>query len=354
MAPDPAHPTGAALCPKGRAAPEIVHSPRRLTRPLRRTAPKTADDPRWVEISWDEALAEIAGRFDVIRRESGPESVAFSVTSPSGTPISDGIDWVERFIRLFGSPNISYATEICNWHKDHAHAFTFGCGIPTADYANADLALLWGHNPARVWLAQSAAIAQARARGAQVAVVDPRSAGIGAQADLWVRVRPGSDGALALGVANRLIATGRFDDEFVRRWSNAPLLVREDTGRFLRGADLTQGLPETAYLGFDGKELMPYDTGNSAPGDLMLRGTVEVSTRDGNVRCTTAFQHYEQLCAQWPLDRVAATTWAPEHDIAALADAIADAERVAYHSWSGSGSTPTPPRPNGPSPACTR
>ena len=168
-----------------------MHSPRRLTRPLRRTAPKTADDPRWVEISWDEALAEIAGRFDVIRRESGPESVAFSVTSPSGTPISDGIDWVERFIRLFGSPNISYATEICNWHKDHAHAFTFGCGIPTADYANADLALLWGHNPARVWLAQSAAIAQARARGAQVAVVDPRSAGSGAQADLWLRVRPG-------------------------------------------------------------------------------------------------------------------------------------------------------------------
>ena len=113
VAPDPSHPTGAALCPKGRAAPEIVHSPRRLTHPLRRTTPKTADDPGWVQIGWDEALTEIAGRFDEIRRESGPEAVAFSVTSPSGTPISDGIDWVERFIRTFGSPNIAYATEIC-------------------------------------------------------------------------------------------------------------------------------------------------------------------------------------------------------------------------------------------------
>ncbi len=336
-APDPSHPTGAALCPKGRAAPEIVHSPRRLTHPLRRTTEKTADDPGWVQIGWDEALAEIAGRFDAIRRESGPEAVAFSVTSPSGTPISDGIDWVERFIRTFGSPNIAYATEICNWHKDHAHAFTFGRGIPTADYANSDLCLLWGHNPARVWLAQSTAIANARARGATVAVVDPRSAGSGAQADLWVRVRPASDGALALGVANRLIQTGRFDDEFIRRWSNGPLLVREDTGRFLRGADLPGALPPLAYVGYDGRGLVPHDTGEAAPDGLTLRGTVVVSTRDGDVRCTPAFQRYERLCAHWPLDRTAAVTWAQEADIAALADALAGAQRVAYHSWSGVG-----------------
>ena len=337
VAPDPSHPTGAALCPKGRAAPEIVHSPRRLTHPLRRTTPKTADDPGWVQIGWDEALTEIADRFDEIRRESGPEAVAFSVTSPSGTPISDGIDWVERFIRTFGSPNIAYATEICNWHKDHAHAFTFGRGIPTADYANSDLCLLWGHNPARVWLAQSTAIANARARGAAVAVVDPRSAGSGAQADLWVRVRPGSDGALALGVANRLIQTGRFDDDFIRRWSNGPLLVREDTGRFLRGADLTDALPPLTYVGFDGRGLVPHDTGDAAPEGLTLRGTVVVSTRDGEVRCTPAFERYEQLCAEWTLERTAAITWAPEADIAALADALAGAKRVAYHSWSGVG-----------------
>ncbi|GFG49678.1 molybdopterin dinucleotide-binding protein [Mycolicibacterium agri] len=337
VAPDPEHPTGAALCPKGRAAPEIVHSPRRLTRPLRRTNPKTAEDPGWVEIGWDEALDEIAARFDMIRRESGPEAVAFSVTSPSGTPISDGIDWVERFIRLFGSPNIAYATEICNWHKDHAHAFTFGRGIPTADYANTDLALLWGHNPARVWLAQSTAIAKARARGAKVAVVDPRSAGSGAQADLWVRVRPGSDAALALGVANRLIETGRYDQQFVRRWTNGPLLVREDTGRLLRGDDLADGGPPDSFVGFDGTDVVPYDTRLPAPDGLVLDTDVVVSTRTGNVRCTTAFQRYRRRCAEWPLERAAAVTWAPEADIAALADAIADARRVAYHSWSGVG-----------------
>ncbi len=128
----PSHPTGGAICPKGRAAPEIAHSSRRLQKPLRRTRPKTESDPGWREIEWDEALDEIAAQFDKIRRESGPEAVAFAVSSPSGTPMSDSFEWIDRFARVFGTPNHCNATEICNWQKDFAHAFTFGCGMPPA------------------------------------------------------------------------------------------------------------------------------------------------------------------------------------------------------------------------------
>src|SRR5260221_12775799 len=58
-----------------------------------------------------------------------PEAIAFGLTTPSGTPISDDLRWIERFINAFGSPNGGYGTEICNWHKDHAHGFTFGRSI---------------------------------------------------------------------------------------------------------------------------------------------------------------------------------------------------------------------------------
>lgn len=156
----PEHPTGRAICAKGRAAPEIVHSARRLMTPLRRTTPKDAADPGWTPIGWDEALDEIARRFADLKGRFGAESVAFGVTSPSGTSLADSIDWVERFVRVFGSPNTAYATEICNWHKDHAHAFTFGCGMPNPDFANAKCLILWGHNPANVWLAQAGAWAR--------------------------------------------------------------------------------------------------------------------------------------------------------------------------------------------------
>ena len=336
--PDSHHPTGGALCSKGRAAPELVHSPRRLTSPLKRTNPKSADDPGWVEIGWDEALDIVAERIAHVRDVHGPEGVAFAVTSPSGTPMSDSIDWVERLARTFGSPNIAYATEVCNWHKDHAHAFTYGRGIATPDYANADLILLWGHNPARSWLAQSAVIADAQARGARVAVVDPRKAGSAQTADLWLRVRPGTDAALALGVAHLLIDEGRYDAEFVRRWTNGPLLVRRDAGRFLRGRDVGAANAE-AYVVHDGDRLRAYDT-SEAPADsdrFVLHGAFGVDVEGTEVECEPAFALYARECAQWTPSWVEAVSWVPASDVRALADAIADAESVAYYSWTGVG-----------------
>ncbi|WP_373887620.1 molybdopterin-dependent oxidoreductase [Cupriavidus basilensis] len=180
--PDISHPTGKAICMKGKSAPELVHSADRVLYPMRRTTPKTDADPGWQRISWEQALAEVAQRLLQARHEGGAESVAFAVTTPSGTPLSDSIDWIERLIRLFGSPNTCYATEICNWHKDYAHAFTFGCGMPTADYRNAELIVLWGHNPTNTWLSQAEAIGAGRAAGAKLLVVDPRETALAGQA----------------------------------------------------------------------------------------------------------------------------------------------------------------------------
>ena len=100
---------GAALCAKGRAAPELVHSPRRLTQPLRRTRPKTDPDPGWREITWDEALTEIADRVDTIRREDGHTIASFDpyfqVPMPSRYYDPDAA-------ALVGRPmNMCYATE---------------------------------------------------------------------------------------------------------------------------------------------------------------------------------------------------------------------------------------------------
>jgi anaerobic selenocysteine-containing dehydrogenase len=81
LEPDPAHPTGAALCAKGRAAPELVHHPERLLHPLRRSAPKGSADPGWQRISWDEALEATAARLKAIAARDGPEGVAFSITT---------------------------------------------------------------------------------------------------------------------------------------------------------------------------------------------------------------------------------------------------------------------------------
>ncbi|RYH62968.1 MAG: 2Fe-2S iron-sulfur cluster binding domain-containing protein [Alcaligenaceae bacterium] len=288
---------------------------------------------------WDEAMREIADKLGKIRDGDGPESVAFAVTSPSGTPLSDSIDWVERFIRLFGSPNTCYSTEICNWHKDFAHAFTFGCALPTADYASTDLAVLWGHNPAKSWLTQAAALAETRSRGAAVAVVDPRRSTSAMQADHWLRVLPGTDAALALGIAGLLIDRDGHDGTFLRAWSNGPFLVRTDTGKFLEADELAPGL--VGYVVWDESAGIPVPCDTRRAADrahrFALFGRRLISTLAGDVECVPAFERYAEACRSWTLDRTCATTGVDEKALLSFVEAMAEARSVAYHSWTGVG-----------------
>src|SRR6185369_8957583 len=126
---DPGHPTGRAICIKAKAAPELVRHPERLTTPLLRTRPKGDADPGWRAIGWDEALDLVARKLIALAAEHGPQSVAFAVTTPSGTAIADSFGWIHRLAHAFGSPNLVFATENCNWHKDFSPALTWVAGI---------------------------------------------------------------------------------------------------------------------------------------------------------------------------------------------------------------------------------
>jgi anaerobic selenocysteine-containing dehydrogenase len=345
--PLPDHPTGQALCPKGRAAPELVYHPDRVTRPLRRTQPKGAADPGWTPIGWDEALAEIATRLSDIRAAHGAEQVAFSVTTPSGSHISDSISWIERFIRAYGSPNTIYGTEICNWHKDHAARFTYGHDIGTPDFAGTGCIVLWGNNPAATWLARQVEIQKGLKRGARLVVIDPRPTALAKRATQWLRVRPGTDQAVALGLANLLVSSGRFDQAFAATWTNASLLLRADTGRFLREIDFRDdGRTDILFSRAEqGGGLLPFDAtrGTWTPGDaapaLRWEGTVE--TPAGLVPCYTALEAFAKVAAEYPPERVAAVSGVEPSDLAKAADIIAGAESVAYYAWNGVGQSVT-------------
>ena len=341
--PDPGHPTGRKLCAKGLAAPEIVHNPKRLLHPLRRTRPKGDADPGWRRIGWDEALDLTAEGLRDIAARHGPEAVAFGVTTPSGTAMSDSISWVERLIRRFGSPNTVYSTEICNWHKDHATAFTFGSGIPAPDFVNAGCILLWGHNPSTAWLSHAVEVLDGRARGAKLIAVDPRRVGLANKADRWLRVRPGSDGALALGLANVTIREELFDRDFMARWSNGPFLVHPETGRFATEADLRpDGDPATMLAWcLQGAHLVPYDPARGvfrAPcSEPALFGAFELQTATGPLTCRPAFQHYAELAAAYDPARVESVTGVPAAQVVETARLIGRHRPLAYYAWSGVG-----------------
>jgi hypothetical protein len=126
--PDPSHPTGQALCAKGRAAPELVYHPERLTYPLRRTRPKGDPDPGWERISWDAALDLTAAAMRRVAERHGPQAVAFTLASPSTTAIGDSTGFIQRLANAFGTPNTGITMDLCGWGRAFATRYTYGVG----------------------------------------------------------------------------------------------------------------------------------------------------------------------------------------------------------------------------------
>jgi anaerobic selenocysteine-containing dehydrogenase len=134
-------------------------------------------------------------------------------------------------MNAFGTPNMVSSLELCGWGRGYATRYVFGVGsVATgsaggamADIAESGCLILWGYNPSFTRITHATATVAGLKRGMKLIVIDPRSAGLANKADVWLRVRPGTDGALALGLANIMIERGWYDEAFVRTWSNGPL-----------------------------------------------------------------------------------------------------------------------------------
>src|SRR5690606_4598519 len=159
------------------------------------------------------------------------------------------------------------------------------------------------------------------------------------QAEHWLRVRPGTDAALALGLAHLLLQQGRFDEGFVRAWTNAPLLVREADGLFLRESDIRSDGRADVFMAWDERlgQAVSYERSRDYSGEpglgLALRGEYVVS----GIECKPAFHHFHDACKAYTPERVASLTWVSEADIRAAAETIMAARKISYHAWTGVG-----------------
>ena len=342
---DPSHPTGKVLCVKGKEAPAITAHPDRLRHPMMRTNPKGSADPGWQPITWDEALDKVAERLRSLAGDHGPESVVFSSVSPSTSAIVDCVDWIQRLQQAFGSPNLVASMELCGWGRYLASLYTYGAPVPGAfmpDLERAECILFWGYNPAVSRLAHATATRAALNRGARLIVVDPRRAGLATKADPWLRVRPGTDAALALAIIHVMIEHGWYDGGFVRRWTNAPLLVRTDTGRFLRSRELDPTGDAEHYVAWDDVAGQPISVDPAAgggdvddPDRLALTGTVEVMSVDGPVTCRPAWDLLAEQCRELPAEVAEGLTGVPAADIEQAARVLWEHRPVAFYTWSG-------------------
>ncbi|MCG8592625.1 MAG: molybdopterin-dependent oxidoreductase [Proteobacteria bacterium] len=201
------------ICYKGTAAPKIHNHADRLRVPLKRVGERGGD--RWEEISYEQAMDEIAERLRAVVDQHGPEALAVS-TSGWNTQTTYGFD--RRFMNLLGAPNWISGVSLCAGNTAAVNRLTYGW-MPFPDIGNASCVVLLGHNPRKhSWTPIYNLIEGARRRGAKTIVVDPRVSDQAERATLHLQIRAGTDAALLLGWTKVIIDEGLYDKDFVRDW----------------------------------------------------------------------------------------------------------------------------------------
>jgi len=316
--PEVAKRTPARICAKGQAGIQVLYNPYRIKDPLKRVGPRGSGE--WQIISWDQAFTEMAAVLTPLREltaaikgdqpELGP--VANQVIFSGGRNEHGQKDFTDRFWgNSFGTQNKrGDHTSICEASHHVGYEMATGKGIAaktkaSPDLANCEFVLWFGSDPLSAnfpFAALARKLTAMLKRGGKLAVVDPRCNVAASKANWWLPIMPGTDAALALGIARHIIDSGWYSANFLRRphdgaanptgelnTTDATFLVKIVNGRpqeFLRADEA--GIPGGTgadFVVWESGAAVQYDTQDTAdlmPGQQTVNGHV----------CKTAFEIY--------------------------------------------------------------
>lgn len=226
------------ICIKGSSAVTWLNLPSRLKKALKKNAKGT-----FKEIELEQAMDEIAERLLDIQKRYGDNSIG--IWKGEGIDFAQQENLARRFAHAVGTPNYFSNDTQCYASRHIAFYLVYGCW-PYADYANANLIINWGTNAPVSHSYWMQSINEGREKGAKLMVVDTRYTEIAHQADIYVQVRPGTDGALAWGIIREMIERDEIDHDFVDKFTVGYDKVVEYSKSFTkeRIAEITGVKPE--------------------------------------------------------------------------------------------------------------
>jgi molybdopterin-containing oxidoreductase family molybdopterin binding subunit len=226
------------ICQKGLLSARQPYSPDRLTVPLKRAGER--GEGKWEEISWEQALDEIAEKMLAITNAHGPAAIAMW-NLPAGVPPSGGLGTLltNRFTGLWGATDMILSLGLDNG-PTYSSYYAFGPMAMTyimndpQNYIGADLILIWGCNPIENQMRSAQNLVRAREAGARIIDLGLIFDGSAGFADEFIGVAAGSDGYLALAMAAHIVAADLYDRDFLREHTIATYLVDVATGQLAR------------------------------------------------------------------------------------------------------------------------
>ena len=277
----PNHPLNRGkLCVKGQAQIMSVYDPYRIKAPLKRTNAKGIPG-EWREVSWDEALSLAGEKIKEVRAKDKRLLIWQKGRSKSAA----------FYDNAFG--NASGATKLghgayCSDAAYRAEEYTIGIhGGLHPDFRHCNYLISWGWNLTNAggnklcWITWPRHFLEARERGMKVVTLDPGRRATGPHTDQWLPIRPGSDLAFFLALANVLVEKGYLDKEYLKKHTNSPFLVKDD-GYFLKANDKEQvwDLVSNSAQPYDAKGLDPALDGAYTAGGARVRPAFQVFKED--------------------------------------------------------------------------
>lgn len=302
------------LCGKGTAGIMQLYDPNRISVPLRRTNPEKGIgiDPKWEEISWEEAYQEIIDKLAEQRDKNNPVVVFALITSI--------ISWIDsmNWLGSMGNYPLPIKADICGANTHSIAGLLVGTGNTLPDYTHIKYLMQFG-TQAGVATRHGTSIdakffAESRKNGCKLVTFDPHMSASAEKADEWVPIRPGTDAAAALGMANMLVNEYKiYDEDFLTNRTNAPALVDPETRRIVRES----GSNKSLYWDSKANEAKPYDECD----EPALEGEFEVEGK----KVRTAFTIFKEHVAQYTPERVEEITTVPADTIKRLAKEFGEA-----------------------------
>ncbi len=200
------------LCLLGLSGAQLLYGHRRVKTPLKKV------NGKFKKISWNEAIAEVAKRLTELRSKGKSHKVAFIAESDRGTIT----ELINRFMTVYGSPNFIRTPSILDSYELTMHLMQGVQAAPGFDFENADFVLSFGSgildgwgSPVRMFRANS----KWRRYGGKLIQIEPRLSNTAAKSDQWIPIKPGSEGALALGIAHVIIRDSLYNKDFVHKYA---------------------------------------------------------------------------------------------------------------------------------------
>lgn len=311
--PGPEEPDG-HICQKGCLAGRQPYDPHRLKKPLKRVGER--GDGKWEEISWDQALDEIAEKFCEIRDTYGPAAITLWNLS-AGVPAQYSHENLMpyRFANTFGVTvpmgsigldNGPFYAEFYNVNTQGAHTL-----IDPHVIESSDLIYVWGCNPIENQMRCAKSLVVARENGARIVDIGLIFDGTAGFADEFVGVKPASDNVFALAMVNYVLQNNLQANDYLLARSNAAYLVDPDTGMLLRDSEGNFMVWDNAA---DTATLVAPQAGAYSSGDIALFGTYEVQGK----QCKTALQTLKDDMTPYTFELAAEKTGLPVKEVERL------------------------------------